>query len=68
MITYIGLDGYKQSISIGLGYSVADQKVCFFSDIANGSTILRTLAEKFLADRGGRRRLCFCYDAVQCGY
>ena len=69
IITYIGLDVHKQSISVGLADSVGDQEVRFFGRIANTTTALRKLVGKLLSDRDGRQRqLCFCYEAGLCGY
>jgi hypothetical protein len=40
IITYIGPDVHKQSISVGLADSVGDQEIRFFGNIMNTTTLL----------------------------
>jgi transposase len=65
LITFVGLDVHKESISVAVGEGGLGGEVRYFGAIANRPSALRKLAEK-LARAG--RKLRFCYEAGPCGY
>ncbi len=65
LITYVGLDVHKETISVGVADGGDRGQARYFGKIANGAEPLSRLAAK-LSRKG--RALRFCYEAGPCGY
>ncbi len=65
LITYVGLDVHKETISVAVAESGDCGEARYFGKIANSAEALSKLAEK-LSRKGRRQR--FCYEAGPCGY
>ncbi len=65
VITYVGLDVHKKSISVAIADGGLRREARYFGTIANQPAALRKLAHRL--GREGRA-LRFCYEAGPCGY
>ncbi len=65
VITYVGLDVHKESISVAIADGGLRQEARYYGAIANQPASLRKLARRL--GREGRK-LRFCYEAGPCGY
>jgi len=65
LITYVGLDVHKETISVAFAQGGDRGDACYIGKIANSAGALSKLARK-LSQEG--RRLRFCYEAGPCGY
>ena len=65
LITYVGLDVHKETISVAVAESGLRGEARYFGKIANNARALSKLAAKL--SREGRS-LRFCYEAGPCGY
>ncbi len=65
LITYVGLDVHKETISVAVADSGLRKEARYFGKIANNAQALSRLAAK-LSRKG--RGLRFCYEAGPCGY
>ena len=65
LITYVGLDVHKETISVALADDGDRGEARYFGKIANRAQALSTLSAK-LSRKG--RALRFCYEAGPCGY
>jgi transposase len=65
LITYVGLDVHKETISVAVAESGDRGQARYFGKIANDAQALSRLAAK-LSRKG--RTLRFCYEAGPCGY
>ena len=65
LITYVGLDVHKESISVAVADSGLRQEARYFGKIANTADAVSRLAAT-LSRKG--RGLRFCYEAGPCGY
>src|SRR5215831_5354962 len=65
LITYIGLDVHKETITVALAEAGKRNEVREYGKIANTPAALRGLAAKLAA---GGNELRFCYEAGPCGY
>ena len=66
IITYVGLDVHKLSISVAVADEGLRGEACHVGVVDNTEASLSRLAGKL--SRSGRRRLHFCYEAGPCGY
>ena len=65
LITYIGLDVHKSSISVAIAAGGLRDTEQYLGVIANTHGGLSKLARKLSGK--AERRLCFCYEAGPCG-
>ena len=65
LITYVGLDVHKETISVAVAESGLREEARYFGKIANNADTLSRLAAKLSRKGCGLR---FCYEAGPCGY